>query len=251
MDFTTIIGLAGGLGMIIMAFVIEGGSPAGLLQVSASMIIFGGTRGAVLVSFPFEEILRALTMARHLFIEKKLDEIAIIKQLVEYAEKARREGVLTLEPFAIENPNPLIRKGLRLVVDGLEEEKIRDILSREIFLYEHEYHTAATVFEQAGGYSPTMGIIGTVLGLIAVLGNLSDTASLGPKIALAFIATFMGILMANIIWLPFGNKLKTKGRKEKMVNDIIMEGLLSIQQGENPRIIEERLNLSLLQKLRG
>jgi chemotaxis protein MotA len=215
------------------------------------MIIFGGTIGAVLVAFPLADVMKALSMSRHLFFEQHQDVIAVIKQLVEYAEKARREGVLTLEPFAVENPNPLIRKGLRLVVDGLDEEKIRDILSREIFLYEHEYHTAASVWEAAGGYSPTMGIIGTVLGLISVLSNLSDPGGLGPKIALAFICTFMGILSANLIWLPFGNKLKTKGRREKMANDIIMEGLLSIQQGENPRIIEERLNLSLLQKLHG
>ena len=138
MDLATIAGLGAAFFCIIGAFVMEGGNVAGLLQVTASMIIFGGTAGAVLVAFPLHDVLKTAKMAKFLFFDKHIDEVGLIKQLVEYAEKARREGVLTLEPFAVENPNPLIRKGLRLVVDGLEEEKIRDILTREILLNQHE-----------------------------------------------------------------------------------------------------------------
>lgn len=250
MDLGTIIGMVMSIGLIMSAFVMEGGNPMSLLQPTALMIIIGGSIGALMVSFPIADIIRALGMIKYVFTDKNLDQIAIIKQLIELAEKARREGVLSLEPFAASNPNPLIRKGLSLVVDGIEEERIRDILSREIAIYEDQYHKAALVFEAAGGYSPTMGVIGTVLGLISVLSNLSDISTLGPKIALAFIATFFGIVMANLLWLPYASKLKNKGKKEKFVNDIIMEGLLSIQQGENPRVIQEKLNLNLLEKLK-
>lgn len=251
MDITTMIGLFMGFFMLLAAFIMEGGDPVGLLQLSAAMIVFGGTAGAVLVSFPMAEIKRALGMAKHIFIQKEYNEIDIINQLASLSEKARKDGLLSLEQDTQSNPNPLIRKGLSLVVDGIETEVIKDILVRETFLHENEFHAGATVFEAAGGYSPTMGIIGTVLGLISVLSNLSDPDELGKKIALAFIATLFGVGFANLVWLPFANKIKVKGKKEKMINDLIIEGLLSIQAGENPRIIKEKLNLSLLEKLNG
>jgi chemotaxis protein MotA len=244
MDITTIGGLAIGFILILGAFMIEGGNLAGLLQPTAAMIIFGGTIGAVMISFPMDQILKGLKMGKYIFINKELNEDVIIDQLVDFAVRARRDGILNLESLAASNPNPMIRKGLGLVVDGIETEKIRNILSRDIFLVEHEYHSSAEVFEAAGGYSPTMGIVGTVLGLISVLSNLSNPNELGPKIALAFICTFMGILFANLVWLPFANKLKIKAKKEKMLNDMIMEGLIAIQQGENPRIIKEILSTS-------
>ncbi len=251
MDLTTIIGLLIGFSMILIAFVIEGGDPLGLLQLTASMIVFGGTVGAVMVSFPMSEIKKALSMSKHIFTQKEYNEIDIINQLANLSEKARKDGLLSLEQDTQTNPNPLIRKGLSLVVDGIETEVIKDILVRETFLHENEFHTAATVFESAGGYSPTMGIIGTVMGLISVLSSLEDPGELGHKIALAFIATLFGVGFANLVWLPFANKIKVKGKKEKMINDLIIEGLLSIQAGENPRIIKEKLNLSLLEKLSG
>lgn len=249
MDFSTIAGLVTSFGLILTAFVIEGGDPGGLLQPTAFMIVFGGTVGTVLVSFPIEVIKRALKMAKYIFQQQNHDEVDIINQLATLSEKARKDGLLSLEQDTMSNPNPLIRKGLGLVVDGIEADVIKDILIRETYLTENEYHVAATVFEAAGGFSPTMGIIGTVMGLISVLSNLSNPNELGAKIALAFIATLFGVGFANLAWLPFGLKLKQRGKKEKMINDLIIEGLLSIQAGENPRIIKEKLNLALLEKL--
>lgn len=251
MDLTTIIGLITGFGMILGAFLMEGGNIQGLLQLTAAMIVFGGTTGAILISFPGDQIKRALVMLKIVFNKQESNEVDIINQLAELSEKARKDGLLSLEQDTQSNPNPLIRKGLSLVVDGIETEVIKDILVRETYLHENEFHEAATVFEAAGGYSPTMGIIGTVLGLVSVLSNLSNPDELGAKIALAFIATFFGILSANILWLPFANKIKLKGKKVKMINDLVIEGLLSIQAGENPRIIKEKLNLALLEKLSG
>lgn len=251
MDFSTIVGLIVGFFMLIAAFIMEGGGVAGLLQITAAMIVFGGTIGAILISFPISDIKRAIKMAKYIFIKKDYNEIDIINQLAELSEKARKDGLLSLEQDAQTSPNPLIKKGLSLVVDGIEADIIKDILTRETFLHENEFHASATVFEAAGGYSPTMGIIGTVLGLISVLSNLEDPSELGHKIALAFVATLYGVSFANLVWLPFANKIKVKGKKEKMINDLIIEGLLSIQAGENPRIIKEKLNLSLLEQLSG
>ncbi len=252
MDKTTFGGLAMGWILILTAFLMEGGQIAALLQITAAMIIIGGTIGATLIAFPGSDVSRALKMAKYIFRDAtKVDKDALIRDLLEYATKARKEGILCLEQYANENPNPLLRKGLRLVVDGVEPERVKSILENEIFMMENEYHVAAAVFEQAGGYSPTMGIIGTVLGLISVLSSLEDPSELGHKIALAFVATFMGILFANIAWLPFANKLKTKGKNEAMLNEIVLKGLISIQEGENPRFIEERLNSVLLKQVTG
>lgn len=251
MDLSTILGLVIGFGFILVAYIMEGGNPAGLLQVTALMIILGGTCGAVMISFPLEDIKRALKTGKIAFIHKEYNEIDIINQLADLSEKARKDGLLSLEQDTQSNPNPLIRKGLSLVVDGIETEVIKDILVRETFLHENEFHASASIFEAAGGYSPTMGIVGTVLGLISVLSNLSNPNELGAKIALAFIATLFGIGLANLVWLPLAAKIKIKGKKEKMINDLIIEGLLSIQAGENPRIIKEKLNLSLLEQLSG
>jgi chemotaxis protein MotA len=251
MDITTIIGLIMGFGFILVAFTMEGGSPLGLLQPTALMIILGGTTGAVLISFPFDVVKRALKVAKNIFVSQDQDEIELINQLALLSEKARKDGLLSLEQETQTNPNPIVKKGLTLVVDGIEAEIIKDILERETHLLENEYHVGAALFEAAGGFSPTMGIIGTVLGLISVLSNLSNPNELGAKIALAFIATLFGVGLANLAWLPFACKLKTKGKKEKMINEIIIEGLLSIQAGENPRIIREKLNLELLKKLNG
>ena len=205
MDLGTIVGIILGFSMILGAFVMEGGDPIGLLQITAAMIVFGGTAATVLISFPFPQVKRGLLLSKIIFINKDYNEVEIINQLADLSEKARKDGLLSLEQDTQSNPNPLIRKGLSLVVDGIETEVIKDILSRETYLHDNEFHEAATIFEAAGGYSPTMGIIGTVMGLISVLSNLSEPSELGHKIALAFIATLFGVGAANLLWLPFAN----------------------------------------------
>lgn len=250
MDILSFIGLFGGWGMILGAFIMEGGNPAGLLAPTALMIILGGTLGALMTIFPMMEFKHGIMMIKEVFFETKIDQIAIINQMVELAEKARREGILSLESYVHqEGMHPLFSKGLGLAVDGIEVETMREILEREAFLYESQYHVGAEFFEAAGGISPTMGVIGTVLGLISVLSNLSDPSSLGPKIAMAFIATFMGVGFANVMWLPFGGKLKNRAKNLKQCHDLIVQGILSIQAGENPRVIKDKLNLALLEKL--
>ncbi|WAM30962.1 flagellar motor protein [Caldicellulosiruptor naganoensis] len=241
MDILSIGGLILGFCSLLTAFIIEKGNPAKLLQISAALIVFGGTTAAVLVSFPMSEIKLAIKHLKMVFMDKKIDFAGIVEQLVQLSDRARKEGLLALEQEIPNIQNPLLKKGLGLVVDGIEGEVIRDILDREVYLAENELKSAAEVFEAAGGYAPTMGIIGTVMGLISVLGNISNPDELGPAIAVAFVATLYGVSSANLIWLNFGKKIKTKAKQERMLNEIIVEGLLSIQAGENPRILREKI----------
>lgn len=249
MDIASILGLALATIIIVVAYLMDGGQIAGLLQPTAAMIVFGGTIGAVMASFPLKDLMNVPALLKIVYTEKQYNPIDIINKLAELSEKARKEGLLSLEGEAQTSGNEVVKKGLALVVDGIETDVIKDILIRETHLLESIYIQGAKIFQSAGGYSPTMGIIGTVMGLISVLSTLEDASKLGEKIALAFVATLYGVFFANLVWLPFENKIKVKAQKEKMINDIIIEGLLSIQAGENPRIIKEKLNLSLYEKM--
>ncbi len=241
MDIPSIIGLIFGFGGLLIAFLMEKGNPMTLVQPSAALIVFGGTIAAILVSFPMNELKLGFKYFMFVFKDRKLDRDEIVKQLVQLSNKGRREGIISLEQNVQTITNPLLKRGLALVIDGVEGEVIREILDREIFLQEQECKAGAEIFEAGGGYSPTFGIIGTVLGLISVLGNLSEPDKLGGHIAIAFVATFYGVCFANLVWLNFGKKIKVKGKHQTIINEMILEGLLSLQSGENPRILVERI----------
>jgi chemotaxis protein MotA len=253
MDIGAIIGLAVGIGGILVGYILEGGNPASLLhEASPLFIVFGGTFGSAILHFPFEELKKIPGALKVAFTIKKHDAIGIINKLAALSEKARKDGLLSLEQDAQNDENDLIRKGLGLVVDGIETEVIKDILIREVELKESINESAAKIFDAAGGYAPTFGVLGTVMGMVQVLGTMSDNPDdLGGKIAIAFLATFFGVASANVLYLPIGGRIKAKAEAERMVNDLIIEGLLSIQAGENPRIIKEKLNLTLMKKLQG
>lgn len=255
MDITTIIGLILGFGGVLGGYLEEGhwdfSALPKLLQLAAFLIVFGGGFGATLVAYPLSEFKKLLTTMSMIFTQKKYNEIDIINELANLSEKARKDGLLSLEQDAQTNSNELIRKGLALVVDGIETEVIKDILARETELHEEIYESGAKIFEYMGGTWPAMGVCGTVMGMLNILKDLSDPLALGPKIAGAFLATLYGIAFANLVWLPFASKIKGKAARETMINEIIIEGLLSIQAGENPRIIKEKLNLNLMEKLNG
>lgn len=250
MDIATIIGLVVGFGGILVGYLAEGGIFSKLIQPTAASIVFGGTIGAVLISFPLSDLKKMISSIKTVFTQKSLNEVDIINKLAELSEKARKDGLLSLEQDAQTNENPLIKKGLALVVDGIETEVIKDILERENELHENISESAAKVLEAAGGYSPTMGVLGTVMGMVHILGNIGgNTTELAKAISVAFIATMYGVMFANIVYIPMATKIKAKAARDRMVSDIIIEGLLSIQAGENPRIIKEKLNLTLLEQL--
>jgi len=249
MDITSIFGLAFAFLCIIGAFLGEGGSLAGLLSLTAAPIIIGGTIGTVCVSLPFEDLKIFPKMLKLIFTNKKQDIPGIIDEIVDYAQTARKEGLLALENSAKDASYPLMAKGLGLVVDGVDHSAIKEILEFQLLLEEMEYQKGSRIFQLAGGFSPTMGIIGTVLGLISVLsGGLSDPDELAGKISLAFICTLYGIAFANILWIPFETKIKVKAAKDRFAKELIIEGILSIHAGENPSIIRDKLCYSWFKK---
>ena len=241
MDIGTIGGILFAIACILGGQALEGGHAGSLVQATAAIIVLGGTIGAVMVSFPMPDFLRGLKMGKMAFQQKKSDIGSLITQVVELAGIARREGVLALEQRMAEIKDPFLKRAVGFLVDGVDAAVARDALETEIHAEWEEGVVGAKVFEAAGGYSPTVGIIGAVLGLIHVMENLSDPSKLGGGIATAFVATVYGVAVANLIFLPMANKLKRKLNVEKERKTLIAEGVLSIQAGLNPRVLEEKL----------
>ena len=248
MDIGPIIGLIIGFGGILIGYIFEEGVISALWQKSAFFIVFGGILGATILSFPFSDLAKIPGALKLIMYRKKHQEEEIINLLVGLSEKARKEGLLSLENDAQTNENSLIRKGLGFVVDGIEADVMKEVLGMEMSIRDGIHESSAKVFEAMGGYGPTMGVLGTVMGMVSILGSMEENpGGLGSKIATAFIATMYGVASANTIFLPIAARIKAMAEKERMVNEIIIEGLLSIQAGESPRILREKLDLLLLE----
>lgn len=241
MDIATIIGLILGFGAIIGGQVLEGGQLSAIIQGTAAIIILGGTMGATFVSFPLGYILQAAKDVKKVFKPPQTNHENIIKDIIGYAAKARKNGLISLEQESQNIKDVFIKKGISLVVDGIDPQKLRETMETELSAFEEHSKISAEVFEAAGGYAPTIGIIGAVLGLIHVMENLSDSSKLGSGIAVAFVATIYGLITANIICLPMGSKLKHRLKEELLIKQMVIEGLIAIQNGENPHFIEQRL----------
>jgi chemotaxis protein MotA len=241
MDLATLLGVVVAFAMILGGQILEGGHPGSLVQPTAAMIVLGGTLGAIMVCFPMKDLIRGFKLAKLAFADQKEDLGAAAKEIVEYAGIARREGVLALESLLPDVTDPFLRKALGYVVDGVDADVARDSLETAIATENAEKVVAAKVWESAGGFCPTIGIIGAVLGLIHVMENLSDPSKLGSGIATAFVATVYGVGAANIFFLPMATKMKRKFALEKERRVMIVEGVMAIQEGLNPRILEEKL----------
>lgn len=241
MDLLSIVGLLIGLAAIVGGNVLEGGHVSSLVQLTAFVIVGGGTLGAVMLQTPVATFLHALRILPWAFRPPPLDAEAIIGKVVAWSNVARKEGLLGLEGAAESEPDLFARKGLQLLVDGNEPETIRGVMEIELETLEARDMQGARVFESMGGYSPTIGIIGAVMGLIHVMQNLADPSRLGPGIATAFVATIYGVGFANLVFLPLANKLKSVARRRSRGREMVLDGIVAIAEGENPRNIEARL----------
>ncbi|HBW36489.1 flagellar motor protein [Desulfosporosinus sp. BICA1-9] len=241
MDLSTMIGLLAGFGSIIIGFILEGGTVSSLGGVSAAIIVFGGTAGAIITSFPLSDLKKLPQWFRIAFTSQTFGTAEAYETLVRFAEKARREGLLSLEQELETVTDRFTHQGMQLVIDGTDPEITREILESNIAVLEKRHKVGISVFESAGGYGPTMGIIGTVMGLVMVLGNLSDPEALSHSIAAAFLATLYGVASANLLWLPIATKLKMKDKAEVSAMEMVLDGILSIQAGQNPSILKEKL----------
>jgi chemotaxis protein MotA len=226
---------------LLLGSAMEGTSPASFLNVPAMLIVFVGTFGATLAGSTMERIKLIPTLYRKAISPDKPDLSSQLELLVGFAERARREGLLALDDEVADLDDPFTRKGLQLVVDGTDPELVREILENEIDGMAGRHRNGVIPFEKAGGLAPTLGIIGTVMGLVHVLQNLSQPATLGPAISGAFIATLYGVASANLVFLPTANKLKLLSSEEQELRTMTLEGILAIQAGDNPRVVADKL----------
>ncbi|MHB1413658.1 MAG: flagellar motor protein [Chloroflexota bacterium] len=240
-DPATAIGLLAGFGCLVVSFIMEGGRLDALMNPSAALIVFGGTLGATLLSSPYRLLLNLPRAIVRAFLPRVSDDLQLIGLISSLADVARRDGLLALESKCEGLGDPFLERGVQLVVDGAEPEVVREVLEVETEQLEARHAANYGVLEAMGGFSPTMGIIGTVMGLINVLGSLSDPSELGPAIAVAFIATLYGVGSANLLWLPLAGKLRKQSEQEETSRQLMLHGLLAIQAGENPRVIREKL----------
>jgi chemotaxis protein MotA len=254
MDKGTGIGLAVALICILGASVVESGSVAilfALLNIPSAMIVFGGTIGTLLVAFPMERVTKLGKVLGVAFRQEATSERDLVNLFVRLAERARREGLLALEGEAAEIHDSAIKKGVLLVVDGTDPELVREIMEADVAAMSERHEGKFSMFAAAGGFAPTMGIIGTVMGLVNVLSHLDKPDELGKSIAGAFIATLYGVMSANVFWLPIGERLKQRNKEEVAFKSLAVEGVLAVQAGDNPRVVREKLEAFLPQDLRG
>ena len=241
MDILSIIGLIVGFGAILGGQFLEGGHIASLINGPACLIVLGGTVGAVMLQSPVGVFMSSLKMMLWAVFPPKLRSQEAIEKIMEWSNIARKEGLLGLEDIAENETDLFAQKGLQLLVDGSEPEIIRRVMEVDLDAKEHFGNAAAKVFENMGGYSPTIGIIGAVMGLIHVMQNLADPSKLGSGIATAFVATIYGVGLANLLFLPIAGKLKSLVHAQTQLHEMIVEGVISIAEGENPRNIETKL----------
>jgi len=241
MDKISVLGLLIGLLAIVGGQILEGGHVGSLSQPTALLIVVGGTLGAVMLQSPFATFMRGMRMVKWVWFPPVVNHQLLIQQVSNWSQVSRREGLLALEGMINQLKDDFARKGLQLLVDGAEPERLREVLDVAINTFEDEMRLSAKVWEAAGGYSPTIGILGAVMGLIHVMENLSDTSKLGAGIAVAFVATIYGVGLANLVYLPMANKLKAHIARLVVQREMIVDGLIGIANGDNPRIIESRL----------
>lgn len=242
MDWGSLAGIAIALAAVLLGQTLEGGHLSSLVQPAAFVIVILGTAGAVLLQTGLSAFMRGIMMIGHVFRSPPDEQAQLVRDVGLWSFTARREGLLSLERFLDRMSDPFAARGLRLVVDGFDGAKLRDVLEIEIDSYETHQRRAIRVWEAAGGYAPTVGILGAVLGLIHVMENLSDPTRLGSGIAVAFVATIYGVGLANLLFLPVSNKLKAMTAIEVRRLEMLTDGICGIAAGENPRIIQERMS---------
>ncbi|MFN3985955.1 MAG: flagellar motor protein [Rhodocyclaceae bacterium] len=241
MDKISLIGLTLGIAAILVGQVMEGGHVASLIQPTAFLIVMGGTLGAVMLQSPMRVFMDGMRMVRWVFVPPAVNHAAIITEATNWSQIARKEGLLALEGRINLLRDPFMRKGVQLLVDGVEPERLREVLEVEIDATDAQLRLGAKIWEAAGGYAPTIGILGAVMGLIHVMENLTDPSRLGAGIAVAFVATIYGVGFANLIFLPISKKLMAHIASITSQREMLVDGLVGIANGDNPRIIESRM----------
>lgn len=250
MEITSIIGLVLGIAAVLGGQVLEGGHVSSIMQLTAAIIVMGGTLGATVLSFTMSDLKKGIAYFFSIFKTPGENPQDLLTILTNFAGIARKDGILALQNKVADIRNQFMKMAITYAVDGYEPAVIQDILEKDIETKEEEMLTGAKVWESAGGYAPTIGILGAVLGLIHVMEVMSDPSQIGKGIAVAFVATVYGVGSANLLFLPISNKIKRQAKVEVLVKELIIKGVMSIQEGLNPRIVEEKLNAFLEEGLK-
>lgn len=247
MDSATVFGILIGISLILLAI---GQQLALYVDVNSVFIVGGGVIATTLICYPFRQVMSVLSVVKKAFVTRPMSPNDTISTLVRFAERARREGILSLDSATSEIDDPFLRSGIRLAVDGVEPEIIRSILETELSFVEDRHRRGQSIFLSMGTYAPAFGMIGTLIGLVAMLANLEDPEKIGPGMATALLTTLYGALIANLVFLPIANKLKERTAEEILIKEIAIEGIMAIQSGDNPRIVEQKLLVFLAPGMR-
>ena len=249
MDLSTIIGMGAAFGLMLMA-ILQGGPLTMFINVPSIMIVFGGTIGVAFVHYPFGDLFDAVNVAKKTILHKESSINDMIIQLMEFANKARKEGILALQGAMEQVDDEFLIKAMQMAVDGQEPDTLRSMLNTEIEYIEQRHDKGANIFLAIGAYSPAMGMVGTLIGLVQMLQTMDDPAKIGPAMAVALLTTFYGAVIANVVCIPMAGKLKNRSDSEVLIKTLIIEGMQSILSGENPRIMEQKLHAFIAPKLR-
>jgi chemotaxis protein MotA len=239
-DVATIIGIIGGFGLVIIAMV-SGGGIGWFVDGPSAMIVFGGTFGAVLINYPMSDLLGVIKVAKNAFRGNSQQAEALINQLVDMSKISRREGLISLQKMTDDNQDPFLAKAINLVVDGVDPMHVQEILETELDFLGERHRLGAEIFTTMGNFAPAMGLVGTLIGLVQMLKQMNNPGTIGPAMAVALITTFYGVILANLVFLPIAGKLKTRSSQEILLKQLIINGILSIQSGDNPRVLEQKL----------
>ena len=251
MDISSLVGLLAGISVILIAIAIApGASFKAFIDYPSIMVVLGGATAAVLISFPLKQFLNTFRVAKNVFFNRQQDFADVIEQLVSLAETARRDGLLALEGRLEDVDNPFIILGIQMAVDGTRPEIIEDIMRTEMEAVATRHRNGRSVVDQLGRFAPAFGMIGTLMGLVIMLGNMDDPKAIGPGMAVALITTLYGAVLANLFCLPFAEKLSFINKHELLTMEIVTRGIMGIQSGDNPRVIEQKLNTFVPPKLR-
>lgn len=249
MDLSTIIGIVASFALMIAA-IMFGGSITLFIDIPSVIIVLGGTTGATFIHYPFKDIFGAFGIMKKAFFHKDVSPQETIAQLILFAGKARKEGILALQSMMNEVDDPFFVKGLQMAVDGQEAEAMKEMLDKEIEYIQERHESGADIFAAMGSYAPAMGMIGTLIGLVQMLQSMSDPSSIGPAMAVALLTTFYGAVIANIICTPVAGKLRKRSSEEVLRKTLIAEGMRCLLAGENPRLMEQKLHAFIAPKLR-
>ena len=249
MDLSTLLGMGAAYGLMLMA-ILQGGPLSIFINVPSLMIVFGGTAGNAFVHYPFSDVFDAINVAKKTLLHKEQATGELIGQLMEFANKARKEGILALQGTMNDIDDPFLLKAMQMAVDGQEPETLKQMLQTEVEYIEIRHEKGADIFTSLAAYAPAMGMVGTLIGLVQMLQTMDDPASIGPAMAVALLTTFYGAVIANVVCSPIAGKLRMRSRSEMLIKTLIIEGMQSILSGENPRIMEQKLHAFIPPKLR-